>query len=104
MRWMGWMQELITYQIKSLSDDQIVQNGQTALAMGNTLEQHRSAIGRFPSSGRRRVSAKTRRGWVLCEISRLLALAKIRRETEQVILIRHHTSYGAASGSHRVSS
>ena len=52
--------------------------------MGNTIEQHRSAIGRFKPSGWQRVSAKTRRERVLKEILAILSVAKIRREAKQV--------------------
>ena len=52
--------------------------------MGVTIEQHRSAIGRFKPSGIQRVSAKTRREIVLGEVVAILAVAKIRREFKQV--------------------
>ena len=52
--------------------------------MGVTLEQHRSAIGRFKPSGSQRVSAKRRREIVLSEVMAIIAVAKIRREAEQV--------------------
>ena len=52
--------------------------------MGVTIEQHRSAIGRFKPSGSQRVSAKARREIVLREVMAILAVAKIRREAKQV--------------------
>ena len=52
--------------------------------MGVTIEQHRSAIGRFKPSGFQRVSAKTRREIVLREVMAIIAVAKIRREAKQV--------------------
>ena len=52
--------------------------------MGVTIEQHRSAIGRFKPSGFQRVSAKARREIVLSEVMAILAVAKIRREAKQV--------------------
>ena len=52
--------------------------------MGNTIEQHRSAIGRFKPSGRRRVSAKTIRGRVLSDIMAIISVVQIRREAKQV--------------------
>ena len=52
--------------------------------MGVTIEQHRSAIGRFKPSGFQRVSARARREIVLKEIMTILAVAGIRREAKQV--------------------
>ena len=52
--------------------------------MGNTVEQHRSAIGRFNLSRRHRECTKIMRGLVLSEIMAILAVAQIRREAEQV--------------------
>ena len=52
--------------------------------MGVTLEQHRSAIGRFKPSGSQRVSAKSRREIALSEVMAILAVAEIRREAKQV--------------------
>ena len=52
--------------------------------MGVTIEQHRSAIGRFKPSESQRVSAKARREIVLREVMAILAVAKIRREAKQV--------------------
>ena len=52
--------------------------------MGVTLEQHRSAIGRFKPSGSQRVSAKSRREIALSEVMAILAVTKIRREAKQV--------------------
>ena len=52
--------------------------------MGVTIEQHRSAIGRFKPSGFQRGSAKARREIVLSEVMAILAVAKIRREVKQV--------------------
>ena len=52
--------------------------------MGVTLEQHRSAIGRFKPSGSQRVSAKRRRAIALSEVMAILAVAEIRREAKQV--------------------
>ena len=63
------------------SDDKIEE---TATAMGNTIEQHRSAIGRFKLLGGQRVSAKTRRGICLSEIMAILSVAKKRLEAKQV--------------------
>ena len=52
--------------------------------MGVTIEQHRSAIGRFKPSGIQRVSAKTRREIILGEVVAILTVAKIRRKSKQV--------------------
>ena len=52
--------------------------------MGVTIEQHRSAIGRFKPSGSQRGSAKARREIVLREVMAILAVAEIRREAKQV--------------------
>ena len=52
--------------------------------MGVTIEQHRSAIGRFKPSGFQRGSAKARREIVLGEVMTILAVAGIRREAKQV--------------------
>ena len=52
--------------------------------MGVTIEQHRSAIGRFKPSGFQRGSAKARREIVLSEVMAILAVAEIRREAKQV--------------------
>ena len=52
--------------------------------MGVTIEQHRSAIGRFKPSGFQRLSAKARREIVLSEVMAILAVAEIRREAKQV--------------------
>ena len=52
--------------------------------MGVTIEQHRSAIGRFKPSGFQRGSAKARREIVLSEVMAIIAVAKIRREAKQV--------------------
>ena len=63
------------------------------IAMGITLEQHRSAIGRFNPSGRLRESTKTMRRRMLHEFLLLLAIAKTRKEAEQVIFIGHNTTW-----------
>ena len=52
--------------------------------MGVTIEQHRSAIGRFKPSGFQRGSAKARREIALSEVMAILAVAEIRREAKQV--------------------
>ena len=52
--------------------------------MGVTLEQHRSAIGRFKPSGFQRGSAKARREIARREVMAILAVAEIRREAKQV--------------------
>ena len=52
--------------------------------MGNIIEQHRSAIGRFNLSRRHRECTKIIRDLVLSEIMAILAVAKIRREAKQV--------------------
>ena len=52
--------------------------------MGNTIEQHRAAIGRFKLPGCQRVSARTRRWRLLGEIMTILSVAKIRRQAKQV--------------------
>ena len=52
--------------------------------MGNTIEQYRSAIGRFKCFGCQGVSVKTRRETCLSEIMALLSVAEIRREAKQV--------------------
>ena len=53
--------------------------------MGNTIEQHRAAIGRFKlPGGSQRVSARTRRWRLLGEIMTILSVAKIRRQAKQV--------------------
>ena len=54
--------------------------------MGVTLEQHRSAIGRFKPSGSQRVSAKSRREIALSEVMAILAVTKIRREACGIFL------------------
>ena len=53
--------------------------------MGDSVEQYRSAIGKFNPSQRLRVSARIRRRSVLSEILSILAVAQIKRESKQVV-------------------
>ena len=52
--------------------------------MGNTIEQHRAAIGRFKLPGCQQVSARTRRWRLLGEIMTILSVEKIRCQAKQV--------------------
>ena len=52
--------------------------------MGNTIEQHRSAIGRFKPPGCRQVSRNMRREEALSEVMTILAEVKIKQDAKQV--------------------
>ena len=55
------------------------------LRMGDSVEQYRSAIGKFNPSQCKRVSARIRRMSGLSEILSILAVAQIKRESKQVV-------------------